>query len=79
LVQGQFYFYGSACTTNNHAEMQALVHCLEFIYGFPVPENISTIVVQGDSSLVIQYMLGSAKANAAHLVQLYAAAKRLTH
>ena len=51
--------------------------CLASATSIAIPEQVETIVVQGDSSLIIQYMTGQAKANADHLVTLVAEAKQI--
>ncbi|KAJ1424537.1 ribonuclease H-like domain-containing protein, partial [Ochromonadaceae sp. CCMP2298] len=66
-------FLGAADVTCNQAEYQALIDGLRQA----VKMRLTSLTVQGDSSLVVNQMLGQWKVNNARLLQLVGVAKRL--
>ena len=62
------YKYLGDNITNNHAEYSGLFHGLEALTKI---SNNESILIQGDSLLVINQMSGKYKVNSANLMELY--------
>jgi ribonuclease HI len=68
------YFFVGEKATNNHAEYAGLILGLQQA----VKMNIKSIVVEGDSMLIINQMQGKYKCNSSNLIELYEEAIKLT-
>ena len=68
------HFFVGEKATNNHAEYAGLILGLHHA----VELEIKTLIVEGDSLLVINQMNGKYKCNSANLIELYNEAKTLT-
>jgi len=67
------YKFVSLNATNNYAEYSGLILGLENV----IKMNIKSIIVEGDSMLVINQMLGKYTCNSQNLLELYNKAKEL--
>jgi ribonuclease HI len=66
-------FFVGENATNNHAEYAGLILGLQQALEF----NIKTLLVKGDSQLIINHMTGIYKCNSPNLIDLYERAKEL--
>ena len=66
-------FFVGEKATNNHAEYAGLILGLQMAYEL----NIKSLLVKGDSLLVINHMNGTYKCSSANLIDLYSRAKEL--
>ena len=66
-------FFVGENATNNHAEYAGLILGLQQALEF----NIKTLLVKGDSLLIINHMTGIYKCNSPNLIDLYERAKEL--
>lgn len=72
IIWSNSFFVGKNAT-NNHAEYAGLILGLEQACQM----NIKSLLVEGDSMLVINQMLGKYKCNSQNLLELYNKAKEL--
>jgi ribonuclease HI len=66
-------FFVGEKATNNHAEYAGLILGLQMAYAL----NIKSLLVKGDSLLVINHMNGTYKCSSPNLIELYSRAKEL--
>lgn len=66
-------FFVGEKATNNHAEYAGLILGLQMAYEL----NIKSLLVKGDSLLVINHMNGTYKCSSVNLIELYSRAKEL--
>jgi ribonuclease HI len=66
-------FFVGEKATNNHAEYAGLILGLQMAYEL----NIKSLLVKGDSQLVINHMNGTYKCSSPNLIELYNRAKEL--
>ena len=66
-------FFVGINATNNHAEYAGLILGLQQA----IEMNVKSILVQGDSELIINQMTGKYRCHSANLIELYNKAKEL--
>ena len=66
-------FFVGEKATNNHAEYAGLILGLQMAHGL----NIKSLLVKGDSLLIINHMNGTYKCSSPNLIELYSRAKEL--
>ena len=71
-------YLGETLYTNNEAEYYALIDGLEYIY-LHHASHCNTLVIQGDSKLVINQVCDTYKVHAANLVKLHKKVKQQLH